>query len=96
MEQKVLTIEEKKKIIVEKGQSKDWQEKEIAMREMQFLFSESNSKLLLSDSDFMQSSLMLLKACLEDNNMTIYLLALEVAQLYFPKTLHLDLVNSQL
>jgi hypothetical protein len=31
-------IEGKKKIIKDKGISKDWQEKDIALREMEFLF----------------------------------------------------------
>ena len=54
-----------------------------------------NSNDLLDDN-FLQSCLILLKTCLEENNMTLYLLAVEAASLFFKKALDTDVVRGSL
>lgn len=41
---KLQSIAEKKRLIEEKGNSKDWQEREIALKEMEMLFRDCKSK----------------------------------------------------
>lgn len=76
LETRLAQIREKQKIVEEKGASKDWQEKDIALKEMEYLFKKCHGveedKLLLSNH-FLQTCLILLKSCLEENNMTLYL-----------------------
>lgn len=69
---------EKKTIIEEKGSSKEWQEREVALKAVQEVFAPKPIKNLMPDKDlleqnFLQNCLILLKTCFEDNNMTIYL-----------------------
>ena len=45
---------------------------------------------------FLQSCLILLKTCLEENNMALYLQAVEVASLFFKQTLDTDVVHGSL
>ena len=60
---KLQSIGEKKKLIEEKGNHKDWQEKEIALKEMEMLFRDCSSKPEIAqvlDSEFLQCCLVIL------------------------------------
>ena len=99
LEARVAQIQDKKKIVEDKGASKDWQEREIALREMEFLFkagkTQQEDKEILEDL-FVSTCLILLKNCLEENNMAIYLQAIQVGQLFFGKALGSEVVLGSL
>jgi len=40
---RIILIQDKKKIIEDKGAAKEWQEREVALKEMEFLFREGKS-----------------------------------------------------
>ena len=98
-ETRVALIQSKKKIIKEKGTSKDWQEKDIALREMELLFkachSPEESGEILED-EFVSTCLILLKGCLEENNMTLYLQAVQVSEFFFERALISEVVLGSL
>lgn len=48
------------------------------------------------EEHFLQSCLILLKTCLEENNMTLYLLAIEAASLFFKYAIDTDVVRGSL
>jgi len=48
------------------------------------------------DDKFLQTCLILLKTALEENNMTVYLEAVQAASLFFDKTLSSDVVHGSL
>jgi hypothetical protein len=79
--------------IVEKGQSKDWQERDLALKSMKEAFEGSNRKLVQQE-DFLTNCTVLLKSCLEENNISLYLSALEVGQLFFAKALFSEVVQN--
>ena len=92
---------EKKAIIEEKGSSKDWQQKELALQAIQDVFSDQQGKNRIEmkdllEQDFLQNCLILLKTCLEENNMTIYLQAIQVGSVFFAKAQGSDVVHSSL
>ena len=66
---------------------------------MLYLFKEGRNqeehKAVLEDM-FVSTCLLLLKNCLEENNMTNYLAALEVAHYFFALTLNSEVVLSSL
>jgi hypothetical protein len=84
-------LNEAKEQIISKGQSKDWTEREIALKHVKETF-ESKSKKVILDEDFLTNCTVLLKSCLEDNNISIYLFAIEVAELFFQKALNTEVV----
>lgn len=85
-----------KDIIEDKGASKDWQERELALKAMSEVFSSNFEKKDVTREDFLQNCVILLKSALEENNMTIYLQAIEVASLFFEQTLGSDVVYESL
>ena len=92
---------ELKAVIEEKGNSKDWQERELAVKAVEEVFRDKNGALTLHqkevfDDKFLQTCLILLKTALEENNMTVYLEAVQAASLFFDKTLSSDVVHGSL
>lgn len=99
LENKQQVIIDKISTVQEKGQSKDWQEKEVALREMEFLFRathQASEEKIILESQFIQTCTDLLKSCLEANNMTIYLIAIDVAHYFFIKALNSQVVIGKL
>lgn len=64
--------------MAEKAQSKDWQERDLALKHMKEAFETGNRKTLLQE-EFLTNCTVLLKACFEENNISLYLSAVEVA-----------------
>ena len=93
VQSKIETALEKKKIIEEKGVSKDWQVREDALKVMFELFQDDQGVI---DDDFIQTCLILLKLSLADNNMTLYLTAVQTASLFFEKALDSETVRGSL
>ena len=69
----------------DKGKSKDWAQREIALKKIkEELKSHEDS---ISNSGFANTWVELLSSCLDENNISIYLVAVEVASLFFSKAL---------
>jgi hypothetical protein len=70
-------LAELKAVIADKGAAKEWQEREVALKAIEEVFKEVRfeKKEVLEDI-FLQDCLILLKMCFEENNMTMYLLAI--------------------
>lgn len=90
-------LAELKAVITEKGVSKEWQEREVALKAIEEMFLEVRfeTKEVLEDK-FLQDCLVLLKSCFDENNMTIYLLAVQVGSVFFEKALVSDTVHGSL
>ena len=88
---------ELKATISEKGASKEWQEREIALKAVEEVFENKrfDKKDILEDF-FLQDCMVLIKTGLVENNMTIYLLTVEVAGVFFAKSLVSEVVLSSL
>ena len=61
------------------------------MKHMKDTF-ETGSKQVLLEEQFLGQCTILLKTCLEDNNISIYLLAMEAADIFFSKALNTEIV----
>lgn len=69
----------------DKGKSKDWAQREIALNQIkEELKSNENA---VTNSNFANTWVELLTACLEENNISIYLVAVEVANMFFNRCL---------
>jgi len=55
-------------IIVEKGQHKDWQQRELALNAMFECFETTPSKIIKENQEFLNTCTIILKNCLEENN----------------------------
>lgn len=71
-------LEEYKKIISEKGSHKDWTQRELALNAMQELFSTDTGDILESEEEFLTQCSIILQTSLNENNIQIYLIAVEV------------------
>jgi len=92
-------LNEVKALMEQKGNSRDWQQRELALKALDDIFSQKTNQAGLKDlleESFLSNSLVLLKNCLEENNMTIYLLAIQVAEKFFHKALVADVVRASL
>jgi hypothetical protein len=85
-------FERLKTIITEKGVHKDWTQREIALTSMQECFEMVNSKDLQLEQEFLTNCTVLLKQSLEENNIQIYLLAVQATAVFFTKALWYDTV----
>lgn len=86
-------------IVSDKSDSKDWQEKEIALKEVEHLFKEvsTNEEIqLATDPELLNTIVPLLKGCLDANNMTIYLVAIDATHYFFMKVLTNPIVMANL
>ena len=90
-------LTELKGVITEKGGAKDWQEREIALKAVEEVFGSRrfDKKDVLEDL-FLQDCMVLIKSGLVENNMTIYLLAVEVAGVFFALALASEVVLGSL
>ena len=90
-------LAELKATISEKGGAKEWQEREIALKAVGDVFGSKrfDKKDVLEDL-FLQDCMVLIKAGLVENNMTIYLLAVEVAGVFFASALRSEVVLGSL
>ena len=82
--------------MVEKAQSKDWQERDLALKHMKEAFEQQGNKKVLSQEDFLTNCTVVLKTCFEENNISLYLSAVEVAQVFFSRVLFTDMVMNSL
>ena len=99
LEARLAQVDAKKQVVTAKGGAKEWQEREVALKEMEELFKPGRSakeEAEILEDDFIQHCLILLKSCLEDNNMTLYLQAVQVASLFFAKALGSETVLGSL
>ena len=79
----------------DKGKSKDWAQREIALNKIKEELK--NNEDAITNDSFATTSVELLSSCLEENNISIYLVAVDVAGLFFSKWLHRNydiLINS--
>ncbi len=71
-------LDKYKQIIKEKGQHKDWTQREIALTTIQECFSLNTMQVLDDEEEFLQQCSIILQASLDENNIQIYLIAVEV------------------
>ena len=76
-------------------QSKDWQERELALKHMKDVL-ENGGKKAINQEDFLTNCTVLLKSCFEENNINLYLVALEVGTIFFQKVLYTEVVLGSL
>eukprot|EP00347_Sterkiella_histriomuscorum_P001332 403372439 len=88
-------IQEAQEKMIEKGQSKDWQERDLALKHMKEAF-ESGSKKTILQEEFLTNCTVLLKSCFEENNISLYLSAIEVSQVFFAKAIFTEVVIGSL
>lgn len=88
---------ELKAIIHDKGASKEWQEREVALKAIEEVFENKRfeKKDVLEDA-FLGDCMILIKTGLVENNMTIYLLTVEIAGVFFQQTLVSEVVLGSL
>jgi hypothetical protein len=67
-----------KKIISEKGTHKDWTQREIALNTLQECFNLDCAEILTCEEEFLTQCSILLQTSLDENNIQIYLIAVEV------------------
>ena len=65
-----------KAIVQEKGQHKDWHERELALNAMHECFENVSLKIVKENEEFLGTCALILKNCLEENNISIYLVGL--------------------
>ena len=65
-----------KTIVQEKGQHKDWHERELALNAMHECFENVSLKIVKENEEFLGTCALILKNCLEENNISIYLVGL--------------------
>lgn len=86
-------------IVSDKSESKDWQEKEIALKEVEHLYKDVSTPeeiKLATEPELLNTIVSLLKGCLDANNMTIYLVAVDATHYFFLKTLANPIVMTNL
>jgi hypothetical protein len=71
--------------VKEKGSHKDWTQREIALNSMQELFNMDIQDLLEYEEDFLSQCSILLQTSLNENNIQIYLIAVEVVLSFIMK-----------
>ena len=89
-------FEKNKLIVMEKGRHKDWMFKEIALNAMLECFENAKTLDIEANEDFVTECTILLKDSLETNNMQIYMVSLQVAEVFLAKTIHLESVKESL
>ena len=89
-------FEKNAKIIEEKGTHKDWVQRELALQAMQETYEIVSAKLLHQKPDFIAQCLAILKQCLDENNIQIYLVAIQVTSIFLTKVLYVELVMESL
>lgn len=90
------TFEKNKRIIEEKGTHKDWQQKELALQAMQEIYEMVSFSVLKEQADFIGECVKIIKQCLDENNIQIYLVAIQVASVFLAKTLNVEVVTESL
>lgn len=81
---------------MQKGQHKDWQEREIALTAMHESFEAAPRKVIHENQEFLQTCVIILKNCLEENNIQIYLVGVQTASVFLQKTLNYEQVLESL
>jgi ankyrin repeat protein len=69
----------------DKGKSKDWAHREIALNKIKEELKSNED--IITNSTFANTCVELLSSCLEENNISIYLVAVEVVNLFFTRCL---------
>ena len=85
-------FEKNKLIVIEKCHAKDWQIKELALQAMQECFENCTPKIVKENEEFVTTCTMLLKQSMEENNMQVYIVAVQVASIFLAKTLEFEIV----
>lgn len=85
-------FDKNKMLVMEKGQHKDWTQREIALTAMQECFENVPNKIIADDQDYLQVCTMILKNCLEENNIQIYLIGVQTASVFLKKCLQYECV----
>jgi hypothetical protein len=57
---------------------------------------ENGGRKAINNEDFLQNCTVLLKTCFEENNISVYLMALEVGVIFFQKVLFTEVVQGSL
>lgn len=57
---------------------------------------ENGNKKVLNQEEFLTNCTVLLKTCFEENNISLYLMAIEVGQVFFQKLLYTEIVMGSL
>jgi hypothetical protein len=89
-------LEKHKATIKEKGQHKDWTYREQALQAIQEVFTHISKQSAPQENDFIVLCLQILVSALEDNNIQIYLVAIEVASVFLEKTIQLESILDSL
>lgn len=92
-------IKERIKCVREKSEAKEWQDKEVALKEVEQLFKEVTNQeeaSLIMEQSLLETIVTLLKGCLEANNMTVYLVAVDAAHYFFNRALNNSIVMQNL
>lgn len=63
---------------------------------MNEMFESSPYKVIKDNEDFMENCCLILKNCLEENNIQIYLVGIQTASVFLHKTLHFESVMEAL
>lgn len=71
--------------LMDKGKSKDWAQREIALNKIKEELK--NNEDSITNESFAKTSAELLGSCLEENNISIYLVAIDVVSLFFNRCL---------
>ena len=90
------TFNRNKAIILEKGQHKEWQQREIALNAMHECFETIPASIVKENEDFLQTCTMMLMHCLEENNIQIYLVGVQTANVFLQKCLNYESVMEAL
>jgi len=85
-----------KVVVVEKGHHKEWQEREVALNAMHECFEAAPLKIVREEQEFLVTCCVVLKNCLEENNIQIYLVGIQTASVFFQKALHFECVMEAL
>ena len=89
-------FDKNKLIVIDKGQHKDWQMRELALTAMHECFEGTPSSIIKENLDFLQTCTIILKNCLEENNIQIYLVGVQTASIFLQKTLNYENVMEAL
>ena len=81
-----------KAIVMEKSQHKDWQQRELALNAMHECFETTPNKIIKESPEFLQTCTIILKSCLEENNIQIYLVGVQTASVFLQKSLNYESV----
>ena len=89
-------FEKQKAVVLDKGMHKDWQQRELALNAMHECFDLIPQTIVKDNQDYLSTCSQILKNCLEENNIQIYLVGVQTASVFLPKTLSYESVLESL